>query len=39
MDEVILTEVVEEEGTSVKLDDKDSITQYLRRKVSFVLRE
>lgn len=34
LDEVILTEAVDEEGSGVNLEDKDTITAYLRRKVS-----
>ena len=36
MDEVILTEVAEVERNKVNLEDKDTITAFLRKEVRFV---
>lgn len=35
-DEIVLTEEAENEANKINLEDKDSITAYLRERVSFV---
>jgi hypothetical protein len=36
MDEVVLTEIAEIERHKVNLEDKDTITAFLRKEVSYV---